>query len=171
MRPCTLDESSLSIGRVNKVSYECTWWESAIVEIFCLIVSMYVDTRRCSMSGWWRHSAWNGTHGLHATCTYRYLISTCWTGRKPARAESFNTPITRYRCVFTQCTTKHPLNLMLQVANLANTKWCKKPGMWPKTWQMGTHLRVLSGRYPMNTNMTGFGWFSKIFASLCFGRK
>ena len=34
---------------------------------------------------------------------------------------------------------------------------------------MGTHLRVLSESYPMNTNMTGFGWLSKIFASLCFG--
>ena len=32
---------------------------------------------------------------------------------------------------------------------------------------MGTHLRVLSKSYPMNTNMTGFRWFSKIFSSLC----
>ena len=31
---------------------------------------------------------------------------------------------------------------------------------------MGTHLRVLSESYPMNTNMTGFGCFYKIFASL-----
>ena len=30
-----------------------------------------------------------------------------------------------------------------------------------KPWQMGTHLRVLSESYPMNTNMTGFRWFSK----------
>ena len=29
---------------------------------------------------------------------------------------------------------------------------------------MGTHLRVLSKSYPMNTNMTGFRCFSKIFA-------
>ena len=36
---------------------------------------------------------------------------------------------------------------------------------------MGTHLRVLSESYPMNTNMIGFRWFSRIFASLCFGRK
>ena len=36
---------------------------------------------------------------------------------------------------------------------------------------MGTHLTVLSKSYPMNTNMTGFRWFSKIFASLCFGSK
>ena len=41
---------------------------------------------------------------------------------------------------------------------------------WPKPWHMGTHLRVLSESYPMNTNMTGFKWFSKIFASLCFGQ-
>ena len=33
---------------------------------------------------------------------------------------------------------------------------------------MGTHMRVLSKSYIMNTNMTGFYWFSKIFASLCF---
>ena len=36
---------------------------------------------------------------------------------------------------------------------------------------MGTHLRELAESYPMNTNMTGFRWFSKIFAFLCFGRK
>ena len=33
---------------------------------------------------------------------------------------------------------------------------------------MGTHPRVLCESYPMNTNMTGFRWFSKIFASMCF---
>ena len=26
---------------------------------------------------------------------------------------------------------------------------------------MGTHMRVLMESYPMNTNMTGFRWFSK----------
>ena len=31
---------------------------------------------------------------------------------------------------------------------------------------MGTHLKVLCKSYPMNTNMTGFCWFSKIFASV-----
>ena len=36
---------------------------------------------------------------------------------------------------------------------------------------MGTHMRVLSESYPMNTNMTEFGWVSKIFAFLCFGQK
>ena len=43
--------------------------------------------------------------------------------------------------------------LMLLVANLANTKWCKKPEEWLKTWHMGTHLRGLSESYHMNTNM------------------
>ena len=36
-----------------------------------------------------------------------------------------------------------------------------------KHWHVGTHERALS--YHMNTNMTGFRWFSKIFVSLCFG--
>ena len=31
---------------------------------------------------------------------------------------------------------------------------------------MGTHLRVLSKGYLMNTNMTGFRCFSKIFAKV-----
>ena len=39
-----------------------------------------------------------------------------------------------------------------------------------KPWHMGTHLRVLSESYLISTNITGFRWFSKILASLCFGR-
>ena len=31
---------------------------------------------------------------------------------------------------------------------------------------MGTLLRVLSKSNPMNTNLTGFGWFSRIFESV-----
>ena len=48
------------------------------------------------------------------------------------------------------------LTLMLLMAILANTKWCKKPEKWPKPWHIGTHLRVLSKRYLMNIDMTGF---------------
>ena len=63
------------------------------------------------------------------------------------------------------------LTLMLLMANLASTNWCKSPQKWLKPWHMGTHLRVLCKSYPMNTNKTGFRWFSKIFAPLRFGRK
>ena len=62
------------------------------------------------------------------------------------------------------------LTLMLLVANSTNTKWCKNPEKSLKPWQMGTHLRVLSESFQMNTNMTGFRRFSKIFAFLCIGR-
>ena len=34
---------------------------------------------------------------------------------------------------------------------------------------MGTHMKALSKGFPMNTNMTGFRHFSKIFASVCLG--
>ena len=61
------------------------------------------------------------------------------------------------------------LTLILLVANLANTKWCKKPEKWLKPWQMGTQMRELNESFQMNTNMTGFRWFSKILASLGFG--
>ena len=63
------------------------------------------------------------------------------------------------------------LILMLLVATLVDTKWCKNPEKWPKPWQMGTHLIVLIKSVPMNTNMTGFRWFWRKFAFLCFGRK
>ena len=50
--------------------------------------------------------------------------------------------------------------------------------MMQNTWimakplaQLGTHLRVLSESFHMNTNMTEFRWFSKGFAFFCFGRK
>ena len=36
---------------------------------------------------------------------------------------------------------------------------------------MSTHLIVLSKSYPMNTNMKGFRWFSKIFAIIVLQRK
>ena len=63
------------------------------------------------------------------------------------------------------------LTLMLLVANLANTKWCKKTAKLLKPWHMGTHLRELVESFPMDTNMTAFRWFSKTSASLCFERK
>ena len=37
-------------------------------------------------------------------------------------------------------------------------------------WHMGTHRRVLSESYPMNTNMTGFRWVSKTFAFLALDK-
>ena len=51
------------------------------------------------------------------------------------------------------------LTLILLVADLANTKWCKKPEKWLKPWHMVTHLTVLSMSYSMNTNITGLRWF------------
>ena len=50
---------------------------------------------------------------------------------------------------------------MLLVTNLANTKLCIKPDKCLKSWHMGTHLKVLSEGYPMNTNMIGFRLFYK----------
>ena len=38
-----------------------------------------------------------------------------------------------------------------------------------ETLAHGYHLRVLSESFPINTNKMGFRWFSRIFASLCFG--
>ena len=57
------------------------------------------------------------------------------------------------------------LTLMLLVATLAITKGCKTPEKMtenPGTWVL---IWVLSKSFPMNTNMTGFIWFSNFFAS------
>ena len=48
------------------------------------------------------------------------------------------------------------LTLMLLVASLGDTHWCKrKAEKVLKPW----YLRVLSEGYPMDTNMTGYRWF------------
>ena len=62
------------------------------------------------------------------------------------------------------------LTLMLLVANLVNTENNAKNENMTETLAHGTHLVVLSESYPINANMTGFKWFSKIVVSLCFGR-
>ena len=60
---------------------------------------------------------------------------------------------------------------MLLVTNLANTELCKNNNRkMTGTLAHGTHLRVLSESFPMNTNMTGFRRVFLIFASLCFGQ-
>ena len=43
---------------------------------------------------------------------------------------------------------------------------------WKDVWSPGTWIliSVLSETYPMNNSKTGFKWFSKIFASLCYYR-
>ena len=62
------------------------------------------------------------------------------------------------------------LTLILLVVIFAITKWGKNaendwnPGILVLIW-------VLSESYIINSNMTGFRWFTKILASLCFGRK
>ena len=60
---------------------------------------------------------------------------------------------------------------MLLLANLVKTQRCKTPEKGLKPWHVGTHLKVLTESHPMNINMTGFRWCSKIYTSLCFGRK
>ena len=42
---------------------------------------------------------------------------------------------------------------MLLVSNLSNTKICNKASEMSETLTYGTHLRLLSESYPMNTNM------------------
>ena len=63
------------------------------------------------------------------------------------------------------------LTLMVLLANLANTKCCKKSEKRPKPCHMGTHLRVLSKSYLMNTNMAVFRWFRKLCVLVLWTKK
>ena len=49
---------------------------------------------------------------------------------------------------------------------LGKYKMMQKAWKWLKLWQMGTHLRVLSESYPINTKMTGRRLLSQICAAL-----
>ena len=60
---------------------------------------------------------------------------------------------------------------MLLAANFVFYILCKKTKICLKPWQMGTHLKVLSESFPMNTNMTGFRGFSRYLDFLCFRQK
>ena len=124
-----------------------------------------------SASGRWLHfhlhRLMRGTSGaLHSVCSINFSqrfscdqISLVWRTCRLLKCSVINN------------LEKNLLILMLLVANFCITKWCKQAGKWLKPWQIGTHLRVLSESFPMNTNMTGFRLFSKIFVSLWFGRK
>ena len=51
------------------------------------------------------------------------------------------------------------------VPKVGQYKMMQKLGTWVLIWEYSARA------YPMNTNMTGFRWFTKIFASLSFWRK
>ena len=63
------------------------------------------------------------------------------------------------------------LTRMLLEDNFFNTKMMQKTWKMSETLANGTHLRLLTESFPMNTNMTEFRWFPKFYASLCFIRK
>ena len=62
------------------------------------------------------------------------------------------------------------LILMLVVVYLTNTNDAKKLKM-TVTLHMDTHQNVSIEGFPMNTKMAGIRPFSKMFASVCFGRQ
>ena len=79
-------------------------------------------------------------------CCYQYVVSIVW--------------------LLSAIVGINGLTFMLVAANLANTKWCKKPEKWLKPWHMGTHLRALSESIPTNTSMTVFRWFVDDFKNI-----
>ena len=70
-------------------------------------------------------------------------------------------------------------NGMQEILPYAAGGWFGQYTMWQKNLKrptenlahMGTHLKVLNKSYPMNTNMTGFRWFSKRFCILVLWTK
>ena len=130
------------------VSDPVTWWAS--IEAY-----IRLDAKQADLA---RDLGWGKGHSK---------ISTDIPRLQPKGMLSFFRPVLKVSnaALITQQASNNTRNsrltLMLAVANLANTKWCKKTEK--KLWHIGTHLRVFSESYLMDTNMTGFRWFSKIF--------
>ena len=61
--------------------------------------------------------------------------------------------------------------MLLLLDKFAKTRWCENFKKWLKPWHIGTHLKVLSKSYWINTNMAGFGRFLKLFVFLWLGGK
>ena len=59
--------------------------------------------------------------------------------------------------------------LTLLVANLVNTRWCRKRWKWLKPWHMGAHLIVLSKSLLMNTNIYRVKIKLQSLVVLCLG--
>ena len=129
--------------------------------------------KKCLNNQW----AYGTNTGSENWCDSKEAAATAWTVASKNHCIS-QTSLNELFCLsplsfipaMLHCSLYFSLYTLL-VANLTNTKWCGKPDKWLKPWHMGTPLRVLSKSYLMNTNMTGFIWFSKIFASLLLGRK
>ena len=71
--------------------------------------------------------------------------------------------------IFFQSLKHHIFNPYAAVGEFCQYKIMQKS--WKITETLGTHMRVLGESYLVNTNMTGFKWFTKIFALLCFWGK
>ena len=63
------------------------------------------------------------------------------------------------------------LNHYAAAGYIAQYKVTQKMKRWLKPWHMSTNLTVPSESYPINTNIRGSRCFSKLFASVCVGRK
>ena len=73
----------------------------------------------------------------------------------------------QHHIIFYVCLNKNQMHSIFGWMHQKLKKIIKKDlnNKW-QPWDMGTHLKVLC--FLMNTSMTGFRWYSKIFASLFF---
>ena len=168
--PCSIH---LSLKQYWTLLWGCLWkkWEEWYVQLMALLI--LVGLKRCQTiadmknprqilflinSSKWKARPILATSGLP------------W--RFPSRDCSYREFSERFSSWWTCKSVNSDFNPYAAGGFLVKTKWCKKTLKNDLTpWHMGNHLIVPSISYPMNTNMTGFRWFSIIFASLCFGLK
>ena len=139
-----------------------------LAEPTCLLYKWTCRGHRstCRVYQWFVQSEWTILLNLYyrsllAWISYKYTPGWTITQWKLMTHELFNPLLP----VVTKINKL--LTLMLVVANLANTEWCKIAEKWLKPWHMDTHLEAFSESYPMNTNKTGFIVFEKL-CILCF---
>ena len=178
LHPCALNESSLSIGRVNRLHW------SGQYPITLIITLIKTTTSVIQHVAFWAHNnqlPYKHQH-CHVSSCVEVLLNIWCAGHSVNLSQQRVKPW-KHLCriilsIENMCEVSEKarfrkifLTLMLVVGNFSRTKWYKKSEKVLKFWDMGTHLRVFSESYPMNTNMTGFRWFSRIFVSLWFGQR
>ena len=108
-----------------------------------------------------------------SSSSYSYSIGRWRRSKRSSTGHSpdLNTFRTNWTVPIEIATSKAILTRMLVVANLANTKWCKKPWKMTETLARGYSSESTHWELSNENQHDRVRWFLKIFTSLCLGRK
>ena len=104
---------------------------------------------------------WQAVSVIHAPASKKLSVSSTEKGHSSDKFHSFFKAGWRRPAYTTKENCALQLTLMLLVAILANTKWCKNLETWMKTCHICTHLRVLARAFYRIPTWQGLDGFQK----------